>query len=70
MAYLLCQIWPQMCTEVMAPEECAGIVMVSSTQCDFTITAEAKYRFCMDNMLFYILQNTTFLKISVATQHF
>ena len=45
-------------------------IPISSVHCDFTITAEAKYRFFVANMLFYILWNTTFIKKSVATQHF
>jgi len=50
----------------MAPEETVGIFMVfiliqnftisiSSVQCDFTITAESKYRSFIANMLFYNL---------------
>ena len=65
----------------MAPKETVGIFMVfipiqnfrisiSNVQCDFTITAEGKYRFFTANMLFYILWNTTFIKKSVAMQHF
>jgi len=45
-------------------------IPISSVQCDFTITEEAKYRFFIANMLFYILWNTTFIKKSVASQHF